>query len=139
MATAWVVRSGKHGEREAWALTNGYAGTGWWEFDDLTPLTTRAAIAQAAAERLRDLKDWALANYTGQLWALRSRIQPGDLMVLPLKTTRQLALAESPAGTSTAPRNPTLTCATSSQWSGSAPTCPAAPSSRTCCSRWAAR
>jgi restriction system protein len=98
MATAWVVRSGKHGEREAWALANGYAGTGWWEFDDLTPLTTRAAIAQAAAEKLRNLKDGALANYTGQLWALRSRIQSGDLMVLPLKTTRQLALGRVTGG-----------------------------------------
>lgn len=31
-------------------------------------------------------------NFTGQLWALRSRIQPGDLLVMPLKTTRQIAL-----------------------------------------------
>jgi restriction system protein len=33
-----------------------------------------------------------VSNYTGQLWALRSRIQKGDLAVLPLKTTSQIAL-----------------------------------------------
>lgn len=77
MARAWVVRSGKHGERETWSLTEGYAGTGWGEFDDLTPLTTRVEVAQAVEQKLRDLKDGALANYTGQLWALRSRITGG--------------------------------------------------------------
>lgn len=92
MAVAWVVRSGKYGEREAWALTKGYAGTGWYEFPDLTPYTTREAIAQLVIETLSDLKEGAAPNYAGQLWALRDRIHPGDLMVLPMKTTKQLAL-----------------------------------------------
>jgi restriction system protein len=33
-----------------------------------------------------------LANFTGQLWALRGRITVGDLLVMPLKTTKQIAL-----------------------------------------------
>lgn len=37
-------------------------------------------------------------NSTGQLWALRGRIQPGDLLVMPLKTTRQIALGRVVAG-----------------------------------------
>jgi restriction system protein len=43
-------------------------------------------------------KAGALPNYTGQLWALRSRIQPGDLMVLPLKTTSQIAFGRVAGG-----------------------------------------
>jgi restriction system protein len=98
MASAWVVRSGKHGEREAWCLANGYAGTGWWEFSDLTPCTSREAMAHLVAQKLSDLKEGAVANYAGQLWALRSRIQVGDLMVLPMKTTKQLALGRVTGG-----------------------------------------
>lgn len=92
MAAAWVVRSGKHGEREAWALARGLAGTAWWEFPDLAPYTSREALADLVEQKLSDLKEGAVANYTGQLWALRTRILVGDLMVLPLKTTKQLAL-----------------------------------------------
>jgi restriction system protein len=33
-----------------------------------------------------------VSNYTGQLWALRARIQQSDLVVLPLKTTSQIAI-----------------------------------------------
>lgn len=33
-----------------------------------------------------------VTNATGQLWALRARIKTGDLLVMPLKTARPLAL-----------------------------------------------
>ena len=39
-----------------------------------------------------------LANWTGQLYALRCRIKPGDLMVLPLKTTSQIAFGRVTEG-----------------------------------------
>ncbi len=92
MGKAWVVRSGKHGEREAWSLANGYAGTGWSDFPDLTPYTSREALVELVSQTLSDAKEGAIPGYAGQLWALRSRIQVGDLMVLPLKTTRQIAV-----------------------------------------------
>jgi restriction system protein len=43
-------------------------------------------------------KAGAIPNYTGQLWALRDRIQVGDLMVLPLKTTSQIAFGRVTGG-----------------------------------------
>lgn len=92
MTTAWVVRAGKLGEREAWALDNGYAGTGWYEFPDLTPYASKDALAGLVVTSIPQVKEGAVANYSGQLWALRSRIQVGDLMVLPTKTTKQLAI-----------------------------------------------
>jgi restriction system protein len=91
MPSAWVVRSGKRGEREAWALDNGYAGTGWKEFPDLSPYTSREEVAELVAVKLPAGKEGAIANYTGQLWALSNRIKVGDLMVLPLKTTKEIA------------------------------------------------
>lgn len=89
---AWAIRAGKHGERDAWALQTGYSGGGWEEIPDMTPYTTREEIGQLAVDVYKGRTDMAIANSAGQLWALRARIELGDLMVLPLKTTRQIAL-----------------------------------------------
>jgi restriction system protein len=34
----------------------------------------------------------ARSNFAGQLWALRGRIEPGGLMLMPMKNTKQIAL-----------------------------------------------
>ena len=39
-----------------------------------------------------DGSDGKIANFAGQLWALRSRVRLGDVVVLPLKKTSQIAL-----------------------------------------------
>src|SRR5437763_4616123 len=39
-----------------------------------------------------------ISNYTGQLWALRHRIEPGDLLVMPLKTTKKVAFGRVSSG-----------------------------------------
>jgi len=85
MTMAWVVREGRYGEREAWALENGLVGGGWQEVPDLTPCETRADVGAKVAEAYGDARPGTIANYTGQLYALRHRIRPGHLMVLPLK------------------------------------------------------
>lgn len=89
---AWVVRAGKHGERDSWAVQSGYSGGGWAEIPDMTACTTRDEVIQLAVDTYKGRTDAAVANSAGQLWALRDRIEVGDLMVLPLKTTRQIAL-----------------------------------------------
>jgi restriction system protein len=92
MAGAWVIRSGRHGERDAWALQTGCSGGGWDEVPDLTPYSTRDDVAHVVAESYKGATDAKISNFVGQLWALRGRIEPGDLMVMPMKTTRQIAL-----------------------------------------------
>ena len=91
MVAAWTVRSGKHGERDSWCIENGLAGGGWYEIPDLTPITTRDQLVNLASSIWSMEKPGAIPNYVGQLWALRERIQVGDVIVLPLKTTSQLA------------------------------------------------
>ena len=49
MAKAWVIRAGKYGERDQWALENGLSGGGWREFGDLTPYATKEEVAAAVA------------------------------------------------------------------------------------------
>ena len=92
MTHAWVIRSGRHGERDTWALQSGCSGGGWTKVPDLTDCLTRDDVARVTAKTYAGVSDATLANFTGQLWALRSRIEPGDLMVMPMKTTRQIAL-----------------------------------------------
>lgn len=98
MTQAWVIRSGRHGERDSWALQAGCSGGGWWEVPDLTPHTTREQVAKVVAQTFTGSSDGKLANFSGQLWALRGRIQPGDLLVMPLKTTKQIALGRVTGG-----------------------------------------
>jgi restriction system protein len=46
MANAWVIRSGRFGERDQRALDNGVSGGGWRELPDLTPSPSREDIAR---------------------------------------------------------------------------------------------
>ncbi len=73
-------------------MRSGCSGGGWVEVPDLTPYSTRDEIAQVAVEIYKGASDSKIASAAGQLWALRGRIKAGDLMVLPLKTTKQIAL-----------------------------------------------
>lgn len=89
---AWIIRAGAHGERDEWALGNGLAGGGFDDYPDLTNVTTREQLAAIGQERHAGEPPGRIANGVGQMWALRKTIQPGDLIVLPLKTTKNIAL-----------------------------------------------
>jgi len=97
-AAAWVVRSGRYGERDQWALANGVSGGGWGEVPDLSACTSREDIAAVIEATYPDFTPNAQANYTGQVWALRGRIKVGDLLAMPLKTTRQIAIGRVTGG-----------------------------------------
>lgn len=92
---AWLVRAGKAGERDDFALNEGFAGGGFREVADLTAAVTRQEVTQAVRAAFPDASDGTVNNFAGQLWALRSRIEPGDLIVLPLKTTAQIAIGRA--------------------------------------------
>ena len=98
MANAWVIRSGRSGERDSWAIENGWSGGGWYEVPDLTGCATRDQVAEVVTATFPGSSDGKLANITGQLWALRSRIKRGDLMAMPMKTTKQIALGRVTGG-----------------------------------------
>ena len=97
--TAWTVRTGRHGERDTWALDNSVVGGGWHQIPDLTGVNSRETMGDLVTQIYGATeKAGAIPNYTGQLWALRDRIQVGDLMVLPLKTTSQVAFGRVKSG-----------------------------------------
>lgn len=89
--TTWVVRSGRQGERDQWCLANGVAGGGWHEWGDLTDTPSKEAMRTIVDQVKPDAKPGARAGWASQLWALL-HIAPGDLVIMPMKTTKTLAL-----------------------------------------------
>ena len=83
---AWVVRAGSQGEAEASNLELNRASIGWWEVPDMTPLTSREQVRHVMDGVLPDASTQSRGNITGQLWAFRSSIEVGDLVVMPLKS-----------------------------------------------------
>ena len=92
VSRAWLIRAGKSGERDDFVLDNDLAGGGFSDIPDVTSASTRDDVKEMIQfARPGDSKN-RVANRAGQLWALRSRVSEGDLVVLPLKSTSQIAL-----------------------------------------------
>lgn len=96
--TAWIIRAGRHGEREGWAIANGVAGAGWHEVPDMSSADTKDKVRALVDAAFSTAPLGRRANYTGQLWALRGTIKPGDLIVMPMKTTKKIALGVCTTG-----------------------------------------
>jgi len=98
VANAWVIRSGRFGERDEWALEHGVSGGGWREVPDLSAASDRPAVEAIVSAAFANEPAGTRHSYTGQMWALRGRIQVGDLLVMPMKTTRELAIGRVTGG-----------------------------------------
>ncbi|MFD9814049.1 CBS domain-containing protein [Streptomyces sp. NPDC059080] len=83
---AWVVRAGEYGQRETVALENGMLLAGWLGLGDLAEARTRDDIRALVAAAYPDEGAYTIGNWTGQLFRFVHEIQPGDLIVLPLKS-----------------------------------------------------
>lgn len=92
VSTAWVIRSGRYGERDEWALENSCSGGGWREVPDLTSTGSREDIQRIVDEVYAQESGGARTNAVAQLWALRGRIAVGNLLAMPMKTTREIAI-----------------------------------------------
>ncbi len=60
---------------------------------DLTEIHDREILRKLVGDVYGGSKN-VVANLTGQLWTLRTRIQVGDFMVLPIRSTSQIAIGE---------------------------------------------
>lgn len=89
----WTVRTGRSGERTEWGFANGVVGGGWHDIPDLTHVSDKEQIRAIVSETYGGSKN-QIANVTGQLWSLRSRIQDGDYIVLPIRATSQVAFGQ---------------------------------------------
>jgi restriction system protein len=92
--SVWLVRAGKFGEREQTALEKSALVIGWNELPDLSSVQDREALADVYRKLRPDASSGKVSNHVGQLWSFRSRIQPGDLAILPLKTRSAIAIGK---------------------------------------------
>lgn len=90
----WIVRAGRYGEREEYAISNNVVVIGWDELPDISNINSREEMAAICQETYPDEKPKTLNNWAAQLWAFKGRIQNGDIIVLPLKTRSQIALGK---------------------------------------------
>jgi restriction system protein len=92
-----MVRLGKFGEAEGRALDTGELATGW-EIDDISKVGSRDEILPKLADAYPDEKPGTLRNWAVQLNLFARGVAEGDLIVVPLKTTGQVAIgrAEGP-------------------------------------------
>ncbi len=95
---AWIVRAGRSGEREAWALQNALACGGFSDVPDLTTARTREDVKSVVANAYPTEKPGAINNFAAQLWALRDRIEDGDLVVMPMKHNGMIAIGKAKGG-----------------------------------------
>ena len=96
--TAWMIRGGRTGERNAWALEKGVSGGGFASIGDLKACGSRDDVLTVVRTALPEKPLAACRNFAAQLWILRGRIQVGDLIVMPIKSTRQIAIGRCKSG-----------------------------------------
>ncbi len=89
---AWLTRSGRYGERDAWALDDGVTPGGFGEVADLSGCRKRDEVRAKVAEAYPEAAANTVTAFAAQLWTLVGRMQVGDFVVLPLKTTSQVAV-----------------------------------------------
>ena len=102
----WMVRAGKNGEREEFALENNLALVGWDELPDLSPIGSRDDLKALMVATFPEAKPSMVWNYVGQVWAFRDSIQAGDLVILPLKTRSAIAIGTAKGPYEYRPDNP---------------------------------
>ena len=90
----WMVRAGKHGAQEVVAIEKSLVTIGWNDLEDLTKVETREEVGTLVERVYPEATPNTAANYVGQIWAFRSKIQKGDWVVLPLKNRAAVAVGE---------------------------------------------
>jgi restriction system protein len=90
----WLVRAGKYGEREDFALRNKVAVAGWDELSDLSSIKTRPELRALLKSTYPDQKEKIIRNWEGQLWRFRHEFKKGDLIAIPLKHRPVIAIGE---------------------------------------------
>lgn len=90
----WLVRAGRNGEQEEGALHHDVAAIGWNELPDLSSIRSREELKDLYEKIYPGKKKMAVVNEVAQVWAFINRIQPKDLVVLPMKTRSAIALGD---------------------------------------------
>lgn len=92
LSKVFLVRGGRDGEDEEYALQNNVAVIGFHDVPSLEGLPDYDAVLELVRATFPDDKPRRVGNFAGQLWCFGIAIQNGDLVVLPRKRTSQIAI-----------------------------------------------
>jgi restriction system protein len=84
--SVWLVRAGKYGEREDFALEKSVATIGWSAMPDMSPMSSRDEVRTELGLRYQSEAATTISNWTGQLWRFAKEIGEGDVVAMPLKS-----------------------------------------------------
>ena len=102
----WLVRAGKSGQRETFALENNLVVVGWGDMPDLSAYQGRDELVTAVAETYPAASKNKVANWASQLWAFSGRVSVDDIVVLPLKGQNAIAFGRVTGAYDYRPENP---------------------------------
>src|SRR3546814_8193162 len=98
MTRLWIVRAGKHGERELAAIEHSKLYPGFEQVGDLRESKDREAIHDCLNEAMPDAGANRRRNFAAQLNQFVNTIQLGDLVVMRRKVTNGVASVELTGG-----------------------------------------
>jgi len=102
----WLIRAGRNGEREDFALETSVAVIGWNEVPDLTKVASREELKAVIQKAYPQSPKGRISNFAGQLWAFRNTVDKGSFVILPLKTRGTIAIGKVTGDYEYAPQNP---------------------------------
>ncbi len=94
MTRLWIVRAGKHGERELAAIDRSRLLPGFLEVGDLRGCKDRDAVLAHLMQIYPDAGQNRLRNFAAQLNQFVNAIRIGDIVVMPRKVTDGVAIGE---------------------------------------------
>ncbi|MFE0590680.1 restriction endonuclease [Micromonospora echinospora] len=98
MSQAWIVRAGRDDTYEDLALNKALIAVGWSTTGDLTSAPILADIKQRVKAAYPDVEAKSTDSYAIQLFAFRSRMKHGDLVLLLRRNSPDVALGKITGG-----------------------------------------
>ena len=94
----YLVRAGRTGEDEDFALENNLAIIGFREVPFLEGVKDYKDVSKLVSASFPDAKARTIGNFAGQLWAFALAMKEGDIAVLPRRLTSQIAIGRVTGG-----------------------------------------
>ena len=89
--TLWVVRCGRDSAYELEAYDKKIVGIGWGSLGDVSKFETVDQLRAFFSERNREESQGAVRTNVAQIFSFIKRIQIGDLVALPIRSTASIA------------------------------------------------
>ena len=90
----FLVRAGRHGEREAICIERKIVAIGWVGLPNLSKVKTKEDLKILYRKIYPDSNKNSEANQVGQIWRFINDIKIGDYVALPLKTGPGIAIGK---------------------------------------------